>query len=99
MDDVTPEATGSTAAAGKDAAGKDAVGAAGRIRRRNAAVILAAAEQVFAESGFAGASMARIAAAAGLPKANLHYYFGTKEQLYQTVLTGILELWLDATGS
>jgi TetR/AcrR family transcriptional regulator len=72
---------------------------AGRIRRRNEAVILAAAERVFAESGFAGASMAQIAAAAGLPKANLHYYFGTKEQLYQAVLTGILDLWLDATGS
>lgn len=68
----------------------------GRIRRRNQAVILAAAERVFAESGFAGASMAQIAAAAGLPKANLHYYFGTKEQLYRAVLTGILEIWLNA---
>ena len=41
--------------------------------------------------------MAQIAQAAGLPKANLHYYFGTKEQLYQAVLTAILELWLDAS--
>ena len=33
--------------------------------------------------------------AAGLPKANLHYYFGTKERLYRAVLEGILALWLD----
>ncbi|UEM05424.1 TetR/AcrR family transcriptional regulator [Skermanella rosea] len=69
----------------------------GRIRRENETRILEAAERVFAETGLAGATMAQIAQAAGLPKANLHYYFGTKEQLYQAVLTGILELWLDAT--
>ena len=34
--------------------------------------------------------MAQLAAAAGLPKANLHYYFGTKEGLYRAVLEGIL---------
>ncbi len=39
--------------------------------------------------------MAQLAAAAGLPKANLHYYFGTKEGLYRAVLEGILALWLD----
>ncbi len=41
--------------------------------------ILAAAERVFATAGYDGARMAEIAAAAGLPKANLHYYFKTKE--------------------
>ena len=71
----------------------------GRIRRENEARILEAAERVFAETGLAGATMAQIAQAAGLPKANLHYYFGTKEQLYQAVLTAILELWLDATDA
>ena len=30
--------------------------------------------------------MAAIADAAGLPKANLHYYFGSKQALYCTVL-------------
>ncbi|WP_348771431.1 TetR/AcrR family transcriptional regulator [Azospirillum sp. SYSU D00513] len=69
----------------------------GRIRQRNAALILSAAEKVFAASGFNGASMAEIAAAAGLPKANLHYYFGTKEALYRAVLTNIIELWLGET--
>ena len=71
----------------------------GRIRRENEARILVAAERVFAEAGLAGATMAQIAQAADLPKANLHYYFGTKELLYQAVLTGILELWLDATDT
>jgi TetR/AcrR family transcriptional regulator len=60
--------------------------------------ILAEAEKVFAEHGFEGATMTRLAAACGLPKANLHYYFGSKERLYRAVLEGILALWLkDAT--
>jgi TetR/AcrR family transcriptional regulator len=29
-----------------------------------------------------------------VPKANLHYYFGTKEALYRRVLENILEVWL-----
>jgi len=49
----------------------------GQIRQANEAVILAAAERVFAGAGFAGATMAAIAEASGLPKANLHYYFGS----------------------
>ncbi|HUN39256.1 MAG TPA: TetR/AcrR family transcriptional regulator [Acetobacteraceae bacterium] len=57
--------------------------------------ILAAAEKVFAQHGFEGATMAQLAAAAELPKANLHYYFGTKAGLYRAVLEGILALWLD----
>ncbi|MCG5240259.1 TetR/AcrR family transcriptional regulator [Azospirillum doebereinerae] len=66
----------------------------GRIRRENGERILKAAELVFAEAGFAGATMADIADRAGLPKANLHYYFGTKEELYRAVLDNILRLWL-----
>ena len=65
------------------------------IRQVSVEQILAAAEDVFAEHGFEGASMAQLAAAAGLPKANLHYYFGTKERLYRAVLEGILALWLE----
>jgi TetR/AcrR family transcriptional regulator len=56
--------------------------------------ILAAAESVFAETGFSGATTAEIAKRAGVPKANLHYYFKTKTDLYRQVLQGILELWL-----
>ena len=65
------------------------------IRRASVDQILTAAEKVFAHAGFEGATMAQLAAAAGLPKANLHYYFGTKERLYRAVLEGILALWLE----
>lgn len=68
----------------------------GSIRARNQARILVAAEAVFAETGFHGATTAAIAARAKLPKANLHYYFGTKRALYRAVLTNILDLWLGA---
>ncbi|TIU37456.1 MAG: helix-turn-helix transcriptional regulator, partial [Mesorhizobium sp.] len=44
------------------------------IRRENEKAILLAAEKVFAEAGFGGATMQLIADLAGLPKANLHYY-------------------------
>ena len=66
----------------------------GQIRVANEALILRAAERIFARNGFAGATMAAIAEASGLPKANLHYYFGSKEVLYRAVLAGILHDWL-----
>ena len=68
----------------------------GRTRQLNEARILAAAEAAFAEKGFTGASMQAIAEKAELPKANLHYYFGTKESLYRTLLANILDMWVDA---
>ncbi len=69
------------------------------IRRENERVILDAAERVFAEAGFGGATMQLIADMAGLPKANLHYYFPTKEALYRRVVSQIFEIWLDAASS
>ncbi|MFC0268623.1 TetR/AcrR family transcriptional regulator [Kushneria aurantia] len=63
------------------------------IRQRNIDNILLAAEQVFAERGYAGASMAEIARLAGIPKSNVHYYFSTKQELYREVLLGLLEIW------
>ncbi|GBQ67303.1 TetR family transcriptional regulator [Ameyamaea chiangmaiensis NBRC 103196] len=63
-------------------------------RRANTRQILAAAEHVFGRHGFHGASMMDIAREAGLPKANIHYYFGTKEDLYRAVLEHILSEWL-----
>ena len=71
--------------------------AKGQIRQNNEAQIVAAAERVFAGAGFGGATMAAIAEAAGLPKANLHYYFGSKQALYRTVLARILNDWLQPT--
>ena len=52
---------------------------------------------MFARAGFGGATMATIAEASGLPKANLHYYFGSKEVLYRAVLARILSDWLVPT--
>lgn len=69
------------------------------IRRENERLILDAAEKVFAEAGFGGATMQLIADMAGLPKANLHYYFPTKEALYRRVVQNIFEIWLDAAAS
>ena len=69
----------------------------GLIRQTNEALILSAAERVFARACFGGATMATIAEASGLPKANLHYYFGSKEVLYRAVLARILSDWLVPT--
>ncbi|MCW6509172.1 TetR/AcrR family transcriptional regulator [Lichenifustis flavocetrariae] len=69
------------------------------IRAAHEDSILLAAEAVFAERGFDGATMAEIAARAGLPKANLHYYFATKAELYRRVLAGVLNAWLSAAGT
>ena len=59
-------------------------------------MIMVAAEKVFAEAGFGGATMQLIADVAGLPKANLHYYFPTKEALYRRVVQEIFQVWLKA---
>ncbi|PJF11104.1 TetR/AcrR family transcriptional regulator [Pseudorhodobacter sp. MZDSW-24AT] len=69
------------------------------IRRENERMILDAAERVFAEAGYGGATMQLIADLAGLPKANLHYYFPTKEALYRQVVRNIFEIWLHAADS
>ena len=66
------------------------------IRRENEKLILEAAEKVFAEAGFGGATMQLITDLAGLPKANLHYYFPTKESLYRRVVQAIFHDWLKA---
>lgn len=63
------------------------------IRASNESHLLACAEAVFAERGFEGASTAQIAERAGLPKANLHYYFPTKLALYWRVLDDVFEEW------
>jgi len=50
------------------------------------ATILAAAEQIFAKAGLAGARIDAIAAAAGVNKALLYYYFKSKGGLYEAVI-------------
>ncbi|KEZ72717.1 TetR family transcriptional regulator, partial [Pseudomonas syringae pv. syringae FF5] len=66
---------------------------ASRIRQKNEEAIIQAAEDEFARHGFKGTSMNTIAIKAGLPKANLHYYFTNKLGLYVAVLSNIIDLW------
>ena len=66
------------------------------VRKLNEQKIIEAAEKVFARFGFKGATTDEIAKQSGLPKANLHYYFKTKAILYQQVLVGILNEWMDS---
>jgi TetR/AcrR family transcriptional regulator len=69
---------------------------AGKIRTDNRAKIIAIAEMEFAEFGYKGASIMNIAKRANLPRANVHYYFNSKLELYKKVLFDILKLWNDA---
>lgn len=48
--------------------------------------VVAAASGLFAQRGFASTSIADVAAAAGILKGNLAYYFKTKEELLDAVL-------------
>lgn len=50
------------------------------------AVILAAAEEEFAQHGLAAARTEAIAAKTGVAKSMIYYYFKDKEELYQTIL-------------
>lgn len=56
--------------------------------------ILDAAAEVFAEAGFDAARTASVAERAGLPKANVLYYFQSKAMLYERVLERVLVRWL-----
>ena len=69
------------------------------IREENERALIDAAEQVFADEGFRGATTAEIAKRAGVPKANLHYYFSTKDKLYRSVIERVLTAWLAAASS
>jgi len=68
----------------------------GQIRTDNRAKIIAIAEMEFAEFGYKGASIMNIAKRANMPRANVHYYFKSKLELYKKVLTDILQLWNQA---
>ncbi|MFT5164019.1 MAG: TetR/AcrR family transcriptional regulator [Alteromonadaceae bacterium] len=65
----------------------------GNIRQKNKTLILEAAKLEFVTYGFKGASIKRIAERAGLPRANIHYYFNNKTDLYQQLLNQILQVW------
>jgi TetR/AcrR family transcriptional regulator len=67
-----------------------------RIRARNKARILDAAVDVFVAKGFDGTSIAEIASLAGLPKANVYYYFKTKKAIYTTLIAELIHEWDEA---
>jgi TetR/AcrR family transcriptional regulator len=48
--------------------------------------IIAAARRIFQRKGMAGARMEEIATVAGINKALLHYYFRSKEKLFQVIM-------------
>lgn len=67
--------------------------AAGRVGARNRARILHAAKAIFSEKGFDGTRIAGIAERAGLPKANVYYYFPSKEAIYRAIIDDLLRGW------
>lgn len=65
-----------------------------RIQKRNRQAILEGALEVFSARGFSGATLDRIAAAAGLSKPNLLYYFSSKEAIHRSLIDAVLDDWL-----
>ncbi len=60
-------------------------------RKRQQILQMAATE--FEQYGYEGARIQRIADRAGVPKANVHYYFASKSKLYDAVLSDVVDLW------
>jgi TetR/AcrR family transcriptional regulator len=56
--------------------------------------ILSAAKKIFIAKGMAGARMQDIADAAGINKALLHYYFRSKEKLFETIFKEVAKEFL-----
>lgn len=65
----------------------------GDIRKKNKILILNAAKKEFVTYGYKGASIKRIAERARIPRANIHYYFANKMELYQELLDNIVSIW------
>ncbi len=64
-----------------------------RIRDRNEAKILKSAVELFSRKGFDGTRISEIAKASELPKANVYYYFATKEAIYTRLIERVLVGW------
>ncbi len=65
-----------------------------RIQREKRALILEAALDVFADQGLRGATLEKIAEAAGMTKPHVLYYFSSKDAIYTELLESLLETWL-----
>ncbi|PCH70672.1 MAG: TetR family transcriptional regulator [Bacteroidales bacterium] len=57
-------------------------------------IILKAAKKIFAQKGLSGARMQEIADEAGINKALLHYYYRSKEKLFEQVFDAALKKML-----
>lgn len=60
--------------------------------------ILAAAEELFAESGFDATPTSRIAERAGVPKGLVHYYFRRKEDLLTALVESLPDEHVEPSG-
>ncbi|MDP9362946.1 MAG: TetR/AcrR family transcriptional regulator, partial [Chloroflexota bacterium] len=65
---------------------------------RSREAILDAAEALFAERGYEGASLQEIGRAAGVSRGTPGYFFGSKERLYQAVLERAFAAELEFVG-
>jgi len=72
----------------------DAVAPRTRIQAEKREVILEAALDIFSSLGFRGATIDRIAEAAGMSKPNLLYYFRRKDDIYAALMQRLLDTWL-----
>jgi len=70
----------------------------GKIRAQSQEKILLAAQDEFIQNGYKGATVQSIADLAGLPKANVLYYFKNKENIYHAVLEQTLDMWDQGIG-
>lgn len=69
---------------------KKQTGEIGKKRRR---IIISAALKIFAEFGYKGATVQKIADSAGVPKTSVLYYFSSKKSIYSAVMQSILNKW------
>jgi AcrR family transcriptional regulator len=67
-----------------------------RIRTRNMRLIIKAGIEIFSRKGFDGTRIAEIAEKSGLPKANVYYYFASKEEIYTAIIAHLIAGWDDA---
>lgn len=65
-----------------------------RIQQRNRRKILDAALEVFSQHGYRGATLDQLAAASGLSKPNILYYFDGKEAIHVDLLNTLMSEWL-----
>ena len=65
-----------------------------RIQAEKRETILEAALDIFSAHGFRGATIDQIAAAAGMSKPNLLYYFRRKDEIYTVLIQRLLDTWL-----